>query len=134
MKTNTQKATEFCRILELKNSGEEVTKDTLLYACKLLDEEVNETNTAVQENDLEEILDGFADVAFVAINGIYKSLRFIGYHDVEATQLTDEVFKRVCDANLAKLNPDGSVTYNEFGKVQKPAGWKAPTYGNTTLH
>lgn len=129
IKTNTQKATEFCRILELKNSGEEVPMSTIHYAAfKLLQEEVDETKAAIEQNNIPEILDGFADAAFVALNGIYKTLRHAGYHDVTATLYVDEIMQRVCDANLAKFQPDGTVKYNEHGKIQKPEGWRAPSY------
>jgi len=131
MKTIIEKATSFCRILELKNSGEEIPYATIAYAAnKLLQEEVDETKEAIVEKDYAEILDGFADSAFVALNGIYKTLRNIGYKDLEAIELTENIMHRVCNANLEKIQEDGTVKYNEHGKVQKPEGWKPPFYGD----
>jgi predicted HAD superfamily Cof-like phosphohydrolase len=37
----------------------------------------------------------------------------------------DEAFRRVHDANMAKLH-DGKPVHNETGKVIKPPGWVAP--------
>lgn len=133
----TKKATEFSRDLEL-----DLNKPDLAFLGKTLDflfEEVRETERAVTattvlgiENtpaDVEEIIDGFGDAAFIALNGIYKTFRMLGRDHETSTALVSEVMHRICDANLGKKQPDGSVKYNN-GKVIKPEGWQAPAYSD----
>lgn len=38
----------------------------------------------------------------------------------------DRLWAEVHRANMAKVGPDGKVTYREDGKVLKPEGWKPP--------
>ena len=92
-----------------------------------LDEEVSETKEAIQIDDKPEIIDGFGDVAFVALNGIYKEFRFQGNSHDEAKSKVEEVMKRICTANLGKKQADGTIKYVN-GKVQKPEGWTPPVY------
>lgn len=97
-------------------------------------EEVRETERAFVAYEfttdlpyLSAMLDGFGDVAFVAINGIYKSFRLLNAcSEDEAKAKTFEVLNRIIKANFNKLH-DGRVV-KENNKVVKPEGWKAPTY------
>lgn len=99
-------------------------------------EEVRETERAVARynqahelSDLEEIIDGFGDVAFIAINAVYKSFRLLNGQDTEQAKAnTFEVLNRITKANFAKLHDGKVVKVN--GKVTKPEGWQAPTYGD----
>lgn len=134
---NIDKMTEFCKVLELKDADANINH--LHYAVKLMEEEVCETNSAIHEYEdtwddksfvAEDIMDGFGDVAFIALNGIYKTFRMLGVgHDVAKENITI-VMNRICDANFTKLQEDGTVKYNKQGKVQKPIGWKAPEYSD----
>ena len=123
------KATEFSRDFEVdKKLAEGVEGKALLEkTIEFLNEELNETKKAIEENDMPEIIDGFGDVAFVALNGIYKAFRFEGNSHEDARAKAFEVMKRICEANLGKKQSDGTVKYVN-GKVQKPEGWTAPAY------
>lgn len=123
------KSTEFSRDFEVDPKlAEGVQGKTLLNkTIDFLSEELNETKSAIEANDLEEIIDGFGDVAFVALNGIYKTFRFQGASHEVAKAKAEEVMKRICEANLGKKQADGTILYVN-GKVQKPAGWTAPAY------
>jgi predicted HAD superfamily Cof-like phosphohydrolase len=125
----TEKSTEFSRDFEVDPKlAEGVEGKALLNkTIDFLNEEVSETKTAIAENDLAEIIDGFGDVAFVALNGIYKTFRFQGESHEQARAKTEEVMKRICNANLGKKQADGTIKYVN-GKVQKPEGWTAPAY------
>lgn len=92
-------------------------------------EEIKETKDAFCVKDFEEILDGFGDVAFVAVNGIYKSLRHLGYQHEAATTHTIDVLTRIANANLGKRQADGTVK-KVNGKVVKPEGWSPPQYND----
>lgn len=124
-----ENSTEFSRDFEvdpkLKEgvSGKELLEKTIDF----LIEELNETKQAIAEDDMPEIIDGFGDVAFVALNGIYKALRFHGSGHEAAKAGAEEVMKRICTANLGKKQADGTIKYVN-GKVQKPEGWTAPNY------
>ncbi len=124
-----QKATEFSRDFETNPKlAQGVEAKTLLEkTMTFLEEEVQETTDAISTHDLPEIIDGFGDVAFIALNGIYKTFRFEGRSHEEATLAVSEVMHRICNANLGKKQADGTINYLN-GKVIKPEGWTAPTY------
>ena len=131
--------TKFSNTLEIGLN--DVTLGTLVKPMDLLDEEYGETKDAIigyatkltvggrSGDELkEDIIDGYGDIAFIALNGIYKTFRWIGDSHTEATLKTSEVMIRIATANLSKLQPDGSVHYDDNGKVQKPEGWRPPQY------
>ena len=123
------KATIFSRDFEVEPKlAEGSTARVLLEkTIEFLHEEVRETKDAIAEADQPEIIDGFGDVAFIALNGIYKAFRFQGDNHETASEKVLEVMHRICDANLGKKQPDGTIKYNN-GKVIKPEGWSPPTY------
>jgi predicted HAD superfamily Cof-like phosphohydrolase len=65
--------------------------------------------------DMQEVFDGILDVLVVQL-GMGVSLDFP----------MEEGWNEVLRSNMAKINPDGSVTRRPDGKVMKPAGWTAP--------
>ena len=77
----------------------------------------------------EQVVDGFCDIIFVAINGLYKFFRSRGYNHEESMKKTALAYNRVVVANDAKRQPDGSVK-RENNKVVKPEGWKPPEFGD----
>lgn len=124
-----EKATTFCNEFEL--SAPSISKslqsetDTpipgvrnhiLSKTIDFLYEELAETQLAINQDlvgNRSEIIDGFGDIAFIALNGIYKEFRTIGDNHVTAMTKTYEVMLRICEANLS---------------VQKPEGWQQPNY------
>jgi predicted HAD superfamily Cof-like phosphohydrolase len=121
------KSTEFSRDFEIESPFNPEVDTLLTKAIDFLQEEVGETKKAIAEDDFEEIVDGFGDVAFVALNGIYKTFRSRGDAHQEAVEKTIEVMNRICHANLGKKQADGTINYVN-GKVQKPEGWTPPSY------
>lgn len=120
------RATEFSRDFELKINKAD---HDFLYKTThcFMQEELNETLQAIRNADYPEIIDGFGDVAFIALNGIYKTFRCLGRDHEESTKLVWEVMSRICDANLRKRQPDGTILVKS-GKVEKPKGWSPPKY------
>lgn len=57
-----------------------------------------------------------------AIDSLYVILWMLLKMNVPVTKCFAEVQR----SNMAKLNADGTVTKDENGKVQKPAGWTLP--------
>lgn len=102
-------------------------------------EEAMETDDAMEDfiengteeniaEKLDELIDGFADTAFVAINGIYKVYRYLGAPPSEAMALTVASLFELGRANNSKRQPDGSVKKDGLGKVLKPEDFQKPTY------
>lgn len=126
-----EKTTEFSRDFELRGENPtDIERFSILFrTLDFIHEESRETEEAIIDADREEIIDGFGDIAFIALNGIYKEFRTAGDDHETAKIKTVSVMHRICDANLSKKHPDGSIIYAN-GKVQKPEGWRAPTYGD----
>jgi hypothetical protein len=128
-----EKTTEFSRDFEFETPNfisKELVRDHILSkTLEFIREEIEETSEAIDDDNREEIIDGFGDIAFIALNGIYKEFRTAGDDHETAKVKTASVMHRICEANLSKKHPDGSIIYKN-GKVQKPDGWRAPTYGD----
>jgi hypothetical protein len=126
-----EKTTEFSRDFEFSAphlTDDELVRDYILErTIDFIHEEIDETEQAIAGDDRAEIIDGFGDIAFLALNGIYKEFRTSGDDHIAAMTKTFEVMLRICEANLAKKHPDGSIIYAN-GKVQKPEGWEPPQY------
>lgn len=151
-KSIIEMATEFCEEGELapligQAPFGKIKKDVLDSAQIFLEEETEETREALKklvgltvkseiEPLLEEILDGFGDVAFVALNGIYKTLRLLcDQNPADARVYTERVMKRICIANLNKRFEDGKFHHqgpNDKipGKIIKPDGWQEPVFND----
>jgi len=83
---------------------------------KLIKEEVDELQTAVDSNDKIEQLDALIDILVVTIGAI---------HSMGAD--AEGAWKEVMKTNFAKIDKEtGKVRKREDGKVLKPIGWSPP--------
>ena len=83
---------------------------------KLIHEEVEELQTAVDNNDRVEQLDALIDILVVTV-GAVQSLGADG----------EGAWKEVMSTNFAKIDSlTGRVRKREDGKVLKPLGWRPP--------
>jgi predicted HAD superfamily Cof-like phosphohydrolase len=83
---------------------------------KLIQEEVSELQTAVDDNDLVEQLDALIDIMVVTV-GAVQSLGVDG----------EGAWKEVMSTNFAKIDSlTGRVRKREDGKILKPVGWRPP--------
>ena len=83
---------------------------------KLIQEEVEELQTAVDNNDRVEQLDALIDILVVTV-GAVQSLGVDG----------EGAWKEVMSTNFAKIDSlTGRVRKREDGKVLKPTGWRPP--------
>ena len=92
--------------------------DALQYGMylKLIDEEHEELQEALEANDRQEQLDALIDILVVTIGAIHSA----GF-DAEGA------WNEVMRTNFAKIDPTtGKVRKREDGKVLKPEGWTAP--------
>jgi predicted HAD superfamily Cof-like phosphohydrolase len=83
---------------------------------KLIQEETDELQTAVDANDKIEQLDALIDILVVTIGAI---------HSMGAD--AEGAWKEVMRTNFAKIDREtGKVRKREDGKVLKPQGWTPP--------
>jgi predicted HAD superfamily Cof-like phosphohydrolase len=83
---------------------------------KLIQEEVGELQTAVDNNNLVEQLDALIDIMVVTVGSV-QSLGADG----------EGAWKEVMSTNFAKIDSlTGRVRKREDGKVLKPVGWRPP--------
>lgn len=92
---------------------EEVNK----LRVRLLREEVDELETALDKRDKVGVLDALTDIQYI-LDGSYWSFG-MGH-------LKDRAFDIVHEANMAKLGLDGKPIIREDGKILKPEGWQPP--------
>lgn len=75
-------------------------------------DEVTELRVA---SNITEQADAYLDIIYFALGGL-----------VELGIEPSKIFDMVQHANMAKLQPDGTVKKDENGKVVKPEGWQSP--------
>ena len=93
------------------------TGDLLELRKRLIKEEWQEIQDAIEENDLAGYVDGCLDLIYVVAGALLAA-------GVPADD-AQKMWEMVHSANMAKAGGPK----DEFGKVQKPAGWKAPDIG-----
>lgn len=99
-------------------------KETLELSYKLVEEEVvHEFLPALRRYTNNPSLENLNEAADGAIDGIYVLVFFLNQMGLPGQDL----WNIVQEANMAKF-PDGVAIRNEFGKVQKPEGWKSPDF------
>lgn len=84
-----------------------------------VDEELDETYTALRQENPAETLDGFIDIAYAALTGAIRT---------GGEKAAREAWDAVVDANQAKIDGRyGPKVVNELtGKILKPEGWESP--------
>lgn len=92
-------------------------------AAALTDMTLVERNapTRMAVDKVEEVLDGFGDITFLAIASMYLVGRGVGLTEIHAVKLVNATLSAICDANLRKY-PFDKVN----GKIVKPKGWEGP--------
>lgn len=86
--------------------------DRRLARADWIAEEVQELRDATT---LEDQADAYIDILYFAVGGM-----------VELGINPGPLWDIVHGANMAKVQPDGSVKRREDGKIVKPEGWQAP--------
>lgn len=112
----------FCQFTQkLELSVNEPSYDFMQVRMDFLAEEVEELQTALNDKDDVEIIDGAADVAFIAITQIYHAFRNKGKTHNEALLKTKAALMEVGLTNIIKVPPT-----EKGAKIQKPEGWESP--------
>ena len=104
----------------IQKLDKEKLKQFLRFRINFLKEELNETDSAVDDKDPEEVVDGLIDLCVVAIG----TLDLFG---VDPYKAWDEVLR----ANMSKEVGVKPGRPNPLGlpDLVKPEGWTAPTHG-----
>jgi predicted HAD superfamily Cof-like phosphohydrolase len=92
---------------------EELDRVDMRY--RLVEEEFEELEQAMDDSDPVAILDALVDIVYVSIGFAVE----MGYD-------FDTAWERIHASNLDKLGPDGEPIYREDGKVLKPNHWETP--------
>ena len=90
-------------------------RKTAMLRLKLILEEYEELETAVEEQHLVGIADALTDILYVT----YGAGHAFGID-------LDECFEEVHESNMSKLGPDGKPIYREDGKVMKGPDYREP--------
>ena len=90
-------------------------RKTAMLRLKLILEEYEELETAVEEQHLVGIADALTDILYVT----YGAGHAFGIN-------LDECFEEVHESNMSKLGPDGKPIYREDGKVMKGPDYREP--------
>jgi predicted HAD superfamily Cof-like phosphohydrolase len=112
---------------EANKDNKDLMDKYLRFRLSMCKEELDETMTAIESKDPEEIVDGLIDLCVFAIG----TLDVFG---VDANQAWDQVYK----ANMVKSPGVKEGRPNPFGlpDLIKPEGWKSPSHegnhGNLT--
>lgn len=97
-------------------------KDQFNMYVKLIDEERDELQEAIEACDPKEILDALTDILVVTIGAIHS-----------AGMNGEGAWNEVMRTNFAKIDEaTGKVNKREDGKVLKPVGWMPPELGQFT--
>lgn len=97
-------------------------KDQFNMYVKLIDEERDELQEAIDACDPTEILDALTDILVVTIGAIHS-----------AGMNGEGAWNEVMRTNFAKIDEaTGKVNKREDGKVLKPVGWMPPELGQYT--
>ena len=91
------------------------TAREMLQMMPVLCEEVVELQQAAAADDMVKMADALGDIIYVAM---WMSVRL----GIPIRDVVDEF----CDSNLTKLNADGSLSFNEAGKIQKGPNYVPP--------
>ena len=115
--TNFEKVENFMRAFgqEVKPAPELAEFNTAELRIDLINEEVEELMTAVDNDDIVEIADALTDILYV----VYGTGHAYGID-------LDDCFDEVHRSNMSKLGEDGKPLYREDGKVLKGPDYFPP--------
>jgi len=100
---------------EVNNTPKIPTKSDCDLRYDLAQEELDEYQDAVFNNDIVEVLDSLVDQMYILLGSV-------NFHGLQDQFL--RAFDLVHENNMSKLDENGNVLKNEFGKVIKPKGFK----------
>ena len=100
---------------EVKSEASFPDEKTVKLRYGLIEEELNELKTALDNKDLIEVADALTDILYVT----YGAGHAFGIN-------LDKCFDEVQKSNMSKLGDDGKPIYNKDGKVMKGPNYSPP--------
>ena len=100
---------------EVKESASFPDENIIKLRLKLIKEELEELEQALNDKNLLEVADALTDILYVT----YGAGHSFGIN-------LDACFDEVQRSNMSKLGEDGKPIYNEYGKVMKGPNFSKP--------
>ena len=100
---------------EVKESPSFPDENIIKLRLKLIKEELEELEQALNDKNLLEVADALTDILYVT----YGAGHSFGIN-------LDACFDEVQRSNMSKLGEDGKPIYNEYGKVMKGPNFSKP--------
>ena len=100
---------------EVKESASFPDKNIIKLRLKLIKEELEELEQALNDKNLLEVADALTDILYVT----YGAGHSFGIN-------LDACFEEVQRSNMSKLDEDGKPIFNEYGKVMKGPNFSKP--------
>ena len=115
--SNFEKVKNFMTIYgqEVKESASFPDENIIKLRLKLIKEELEELEQALNDKNLLEVADALTDILYVT----YGAGHSFGIN-------LDACFKEVQRSNMSKLDENGKPIYNEYGKVMKGPNFSKP--------
>ena len=115
--TNFEKVKTFMTTYdqEVKESASFPDENIIKLRLKLIKEELEELEQALNDKNLLEVADALTDIIYVT----YGAGHSFGIN-------LDACFEEVQRSNMSKLDEDGKPIYNEYGKVMKGSNFSKP--------
>ena len=100
---------------EVRESASFPDENIIKLRLKLIKEELEELEQALNDKNLLEVADALTDILYVT----YGAGHSFGIN-------LDACFEEVQRSNMSKLDEDGKPIYNEYGKVMKGPNFSKP--------
>ena len=115
--SNFEKVKKFMQTFgqEVKPKASFPSEKIIKLRYELIEEELSELKTAMEDKDIQEIADALTDILYVA----YGAGHAYGID-------LDKCFEEVQNSNMSKLGEDNKPIYNENGKVMKGPNYFKP--------
>ena len=115
--TNFEKVKTFMTTYgqEVKESASFPDENIIKLRLKLIKEELEELEQALNDKNLLEVADALTDILYVT----YGAGHSFGIN-------LDACFAEVQRSNMSKLDENGKPIYNEYGKVMKGPNFSKP--------
>ena len=115
--TNFEKVKKFMITYgqEVKESASFPDENIIRLRLKLIKEELEELEQALNDKNLLEVADALTDILYVT----YGAGHSFGIN-------LDACFQEVQRSNMSKLDENGKPIYNEYGKVMKGPNFSKP--------
>lgn len=116
-----QKQKDFMEVFDMEApSKPTLNESAAIFWARLMSEEIEEMQVAFNafvDNPLHE--ENQANLTAEVVDVLYVIMGLAHSQGLPIKEMFDEIH----NANMRKMQPDGSILRNEYGKVLKPVNW-----------